>query len=69
MSRTATGFLATFRDILEAATGAPTREETLELAEDALVTAIDYYFEDQRQVPLPSAAEPGENLVALPVSL
>ncbi len=63
------GFLATFRDIPEAATGAITREETLDMAEDALVTAMDFYFEDQRQVPLPSAAEPGEDLVGLPVSL
>lgn len=62
-------FLAQFRDIPEALTGGDTVEEALKLAADALVTAMDFYFEDRRTVPAPSAALEGEELVELPASL
>lgn len=61
-------WLVTFRDIPEAITSGATREEALEMAADALLTAMDFYFEDQRQVPLPSKPRKGEILVALPTS-
>jgi len=41
----------------------------MEMAIDALVTAMDFYFEDRRQVPLPSAPKRGDRLVELPVSV
>lgn len=63
------GFLATFRDIPEAITGCDTREATLAAAQDALITAMDFYFEDKRAVPDPSAPEAGEELVELPLSV
>lgn len=62
-------FLATFRDIPEAVTGGKTFDETLELAQDALVTAMDFYFEDKRVVPAPTKPLEGELVVDLPVSL
>lgn len=64
-----TGFMVSFRDIPEALSGAPTVEETRAMAADALLTAMDFYFEDKRPVPAPSKAKKGEVLVALPASV
>lgn len=63
------GFSVSFRDIPEAITQGDTLEEAQEMALDALVTAMDFYFEDSRSVPSPSKARPGEILVALPHSV
>lgn len=62
------GYTVTFRDIPEAITEGQTIEEAREMATDALLTAMDFYFEDGRAVPGPSALEAGEELVALPLS-
>lgn len=62
-------YAVSFRDIPEAITWAKTREEALALAGDALATAMDFYFEDNRQVPKPSDARRGEVLVELPASI
>ncbi|NVI06336.1 type II toxin-antitoxin system HicB family antitoxin [Paraburkholderia youngii] len=63
------GFAVSFRDIPEALTGGSTTEEAREMAADALLTAMDFYFEDRRPVPTPSKAKKGEELVALPASV
>lgn len=63
------GYSVTFRDIPEAITQGDTLEEARHEAAAALVTAMDFYFEDNRSVPAPSAAQPGEELVAMPVSV
>lgn len=63
------GYVVTFRDIPEAITQGDTIEEAREMAADALLTAMDFYFEDKRPVPAPSQAEKGEELVALPASV
>ena len=39
------------------------------MAANALTTAIDFYFEDRRSVPAPSAAKRGHVLVELPPSV
>ena len=62
------GFVVTFRDIPEAITQGDTRAEALEMAADALLTAMDFYFEDRRPVPPPSATLKGEVPVPLPAS-
>ncbi|MBK1616810.1 antitoxin, partial [Rubrivivax gelatinosus] len=62
------GYVVTFRDIPEAITQGETLEEAREAAADALLTAMDFYFEDQRPVPAPSQAQDGEELVELPLS-
>lgn len=62
-----TGFMASFRDIPEALTCAATVEETKDMAADALLTAMDFYFEDRRTVAMPSPAQDGEVLIALPL--
>jgi antitoxin HicB len=40
------GFVVTFRDIPEAITQGENETEAMEMAQDALVTAFDFYFDD-----------------------
>ncbi|MDO4434870.1 MAG: type II toxin-antitoxin system HicB family antitoxin [Cardiobacteriaceae bacterium] len=63
------GFVVKFRDIPEAITQGDSKEEALAMAQDALLTAIEFYIEDERTVPPPSKAKKNEELVALPVSV
>ncbi|MGN6589317.1 MAG: type II toxin-antitoxin system HicB family antitoxin [Sphingomicrobium sp.] len=63
------GYVVTFRDIPEAITQGDTLEEARSEAADALLTSMDFYFEDKRPVPPPSKAKKGEELVALPASV
>lgn len=63
------GFMVSFRDIPEALTSGATREEALAMAGEALATAMDFYFEDQRLVPMPTPLRRGETGVALAASL
>jgi antitoxin HicB len=62
------GYTVTFRDIPEAITQGDDLEEASAMAADALLTAMDFYFEDMRPVPAPSVARRGERLIALPAS-
>lgn len=62
-----TGCAVLFPDIPEAMTGGNTREEALAMAQDALVTAFDFYFEDRREVPPPS--KEGGAFVEVPASV
>ncbi len=63
------GFVVTFPDIPEAITQGETVEEALKMAQDALETALDFYFDDRRPIPAPSRAKRGQRLVTLPVSI
>ncbi|WP_336152591.1 type II toxin-antitoxin system HicB family antitoxin [Acinetobacter ursingii] len=63
------GYVVTFRDIPEAITQGDTIQEATEMAEDALTVSMDFYFEDNRPVPMPSQAEEGEHLIGLPLSV
>jgi antitoxin HicB len=63
------GFMVSFPDIPEALTGAVTKAQALELAADALTTAMDFYFEDRRPVPAPSAPKRGQVMIDLPPSV
>lgn len=63
------GFVVTFRDIPEAITQGDDEADAVAMAQEALITAMDFYFEDKREVPSPSALKSGEQLVALPPSL
>jgi antitoxin HicB len=63
------GFVVSFRDIPEALTQGENEVEAFDMAADALLTAMDFYFEDARTVPPPSSALEGERLVALPLSV
>lgn len=63
------GYVVSFRDIPEALTSGANRKEALEMAVDALATAMEFYFEDRRQVPLPSKPRKAEEVVDLPASV
>lgn len=63
------GYVVTFRDIPEAISQGDTEAEALCMAQDALITALDFYFEDSRPVPAPSRPHLGERLIALPTAL
>ena len=69
LTRDDDGFMVSFPDIPEALTGAPSREEALGMAADALTTAIDFYFEDRRPVPAPSVPKRGQVMIDLPPSV
>ena len=62
-------FLVTFRDIPEAITQGENLEEAMTAAKDALESALDFYFEDQRMVPAPSPLKRGQKYIELPASL
>ena len=61
------GYSVSFPDIPEALTCADTYEEALAEAADALVTAFEFYFEDERSVPLPSKVKGAS--VSVPLSI
>jgi antitoxin HicB len=63
------GFMVSFPDVPEALTSGPTKVAAIANARDALETAMDFYFEDCRTVPLPSAPKRGQILVSLPTSI
>lgn len=63
------GLCGTFRDVPEALTEVWPDEDKKAVALDALITAIDFYIEDQRKFPKPSKPQKGEEIVELPVSV
>jgi antitoxin HicB len=69
VTRDGDGYLVTFPDIPEAVTGAKDKAEAIELAADALTTAMDFYFEDRRPVPTPSPLKRGQIPIDLPASV
>ena len=69
VKRDGAGYMVSFVDIPEALTGASTRAAALEMAADALTTAMDFYLEDRRAVPMPSAPKRGQVSVELPPSV
>lgn len=62
-------YVVTFRDIPEALTQGYSLDEAHEMAVDALVTAMEFYVKDNRTIPLPSHAQNGEHLIALPITV
>jgi antitoxin HicB len=62
------GFFVSFPDIPEALTQGHTREEAIEMAADALLTAMDFYVDDKRPVPMPSSVKRGQVAIDLPAS-
>lgn len=61
--------LVTFPDIPEAITQGIDRAHALEMAKEALESAMDFYFEERRPVPAPSAPKRGQAVVQLPPSV
>ena len=69
IARDGDGYMVSFPDIPEALTGASSREEAIEMAADALTTAMDFYFVDRQSVPPPSEAKRGQVMIDLPPSI
>lgn len=67
IERDGNGYMVSFHDIPEALTGAETYEEAVMNAQDALVTAFEFYFDDGRSIPMPSTKD-GE-LIEVPLSV
>ena len=63
------GWLVTFPDIPEALSAGSTWEEAIDMAGDALVTALEFYFADKREIPQPSRPRKGQVPVELPASV
>ncbi len=63
------GYVVTFADIPEAITQGDTLEEAMTMAQEALETALEFYFEDGRTVPMPSKKKRGQKVIELPASL
>ena len=60
------GFVVTFPDVPEAVTGGDTWDESLFLAEDALIAALSFYLDDCEALPVPSALSDGQVLITVP---
>ena len=58
-----------FPDLPEALTCGDDRQSAPEMAEDALVVALSGRIDDRRHIPVPSAALPGQDSVAVPTRL
>ncbi|MCC8363591.1 type II toxin-antitoxin system HicB family antitoxin [Lysobacter sp. A6] len=69
LERDGKGWFVCFPDIPEALTSGRTKAHAMEMAQDALETAMEFYFEDHRPVPLPSKVRAGQAFVELPASL
>lgn len=63
------GFNVSFRDIPEALTCGDNYDDAVEMAKNALLTSMDFYFEDHRKVPMPSTPRKDEVLIELPASV
>lgn len=57
------GFVATFPDVPEAITQGEDRDETLLYAVDALESALSFYVDDRRPLPVPRKAKRGQAVV------
>lgn len=63
------GYIVTFPDIPEAITQGEDIEDALQHAADALESALDFYFEARRRIPMPSAPKRGQRTVELSPSV
>jgi antitoxin HicB len=63
------GWMVSFPDIPEALTGGSTHEEAIAMAKDALQTALEFYFDEKREIPQPSKVKKGMLAIELPSSV
>lgn len=58
--------LVSFTDFPEANSVGDSMDHALTEAVDALITSLEFYFDERQPVPLPSTPTPGQQTVALP---
>ncbi|MBP8543053.1 MULTISPECIES: type II toxin-antitoxin system HicB family antitoxin [Citrobacter] len=63
------GFVVSFPDIPEALTQENTRHDAFQAAQTALITAFEFYFDDNEAIPLPSAVGAEDTYVEIPLSV
>lgn len=63
------GYVVSFPDIPEALTRGETRQQAIDTALEALITAFEFYFEDNQSVPLPTPVKEGDDFVEIPLSV
>ncbi|MDG5474954.1 type II toxin-antitoxin system HicB family antitoxin [Citrobacter freundii] len=66
------GFVVSFPDIPdipEVLTQENTRHDALQAAQTALITAFEFYFDDNEAIPLPSAVGAEDTYVEIPLSV
>ncbi|WP_151219282.1 type II toxin-antitoxin system HicB family antitoxin [Citrobacter meridianamericanus] len=63
------GFVVSFPDIPEALTQGNTRHDALQAAQTALITAFEFYFDDNEAIPLPSAVGAEDTYVEISLSV
>jgi antitoxin HicB len=68
LTRDGEGFSVSFPDVPEALTYGATEAEAMDMARDALETAMEFYLEDGREAPSPSEIRQGERFIELPDS-
>lgn len=56
-------FLIKFKDVPEALSQAFSWEEVLEMAQDVLKTAMEFYIEDDKKLPIPSKPSPNDLMI------
>jgi antitoxin HicB len=66
LTRDVLGWKLRFPDVPEAVTGGATRDEAIQLAAEALATAMDFYLDERRPVPVPSLVREGQLAIKLP---
>ena len=60
------GFIVTFPDVRGAVTGGDTWDESLFLADDAIIAALGIYIRRGRDIPAPSRLQDGQVLITVP---
>ena len=60
-----TGFVVLFRDVPEAITQGYSFKDALDMAEDVLRTAMEFYDENNKTYPSPSEPQQGDVMIAL----
>ena len=63
------GYVVKFRDIPEAITQGDDDAEAMAMAEEVLISSIEFYLENNRPIPAASEARRGERLVRLPANI
>ncbi|MDE2875487.1 MAG: type II toxin-antitoxin system HicB family antitoxin [Gemmatimonadota bacterium] len=61
------GYSVAFPNVPEALTCADDRDEALAMAEDALAVALGAYVRCREDIPVPTPASPGQEIVAVPL--
>jgi len=69
ITREGDDYVVSVRDLPEVVTSGSSIEEAIALAADAIEVAVVGRMDDDMEIPVPSALQPGERAIALPATL